>query len=41
MMFVLRRAKPMTVRKTKAVNATPRSVDDNGVEAAAGYAYMS
>lgn len=37
MMFVRRNAKPMTVRKMKAVNPTPSRVEDNGDEAAAGY----
>jgi hypothetical protein len=38
MMFVRRNAKPMNVRKTNAVKATPSSVEDSGDEAAAGYA---
>jgi len=35
-MFVRRSTKPMNVRNMKAVRATPKRVDDNGVEAAAG-----
>jgi len=35
-MFVRRKTKPINVRKKKAVSATPKSVDDSGVEAAAG-----
>lgn len=38
MIFVRRNPKPMKVRKMKAVKATPKRVDDNGEEAAAGYA---
>lgn len=34
--FVLRNPKPMKVKKTKAVKATPRRVEDSGDEAAAG-----
>lgn len=41
MMFVRRRTKPMIVRNRKAVIATPRSVDDSGDVAAAGYDYNS
>jgi len=37
MTFVRLRKNPMSVKKTKAVSATPRKVDDNGVEAEAGY----
>ena len=37
--FVLRNPKPMKVRKRNAVNATPKSVDASGEEAAAGYAF--
>ena len=36
MMLVLLITNPMKVRKTKAVMATPRRVEDNGDEAAAG-----
>ena len=41
MMFVRRRTKPMVVKNKKAVIATPRSVDDSGDVAAAGYDYNS
>lgn len=41
MTFVRRRVNPMAVRNRKAVNATPRSVDDSGDDAAAGYACKS
>lgn len=37
MMFVRLMTKPMKVRKTKAVTATPRRVEDKGDAAAAGY----
>ena len=37
-MFVRRNAKPMNVKKINAVKATPKSVEDSGEEAAAGYA---
>jgi len=37
MIFVRRDTNPMNVKKTNAVSATPRRVDDNGDEAALGY----
>jgi hypothetical protein len=36
-MCIRRPTNPMTVRNKKAVMATPKSVDDRGDEAAAGY----
>lgn len=41
MILVLLKAKPMTVRKRNAVKATPRSVDDKGDAAAAGYDWLA
>jgi hypothetical protein len=37
MICIRRPTNPMTVRNTKAVIATPKSVDDRGDEAASGY----
>ena len=39
MMFVRRRPNPMNVKKAKAVSATPRRVEVNGLSAAVGYDY--
>lgn len=36
MTFVLRRLKPMIVRKTKAVTVTPSRVDERGEDATDG-----
>jgi hypothetical protein len=39
-MFVRLSTNPINVKKTNAVRATPRSVDDKGDDAALGYAYF-
>lgn len=41
MMLVRRRPNPISVRKTKAVSATPKSVEVNGLSAAFGYDYYN
>lgn len=38
MILVLLKTNPINVRNTRAVSATPRSVDESGEDAAAGYA---
>ncbi len=40
-MFVLLKTNPMKVKNTNAVSETPRSVDDNGDDAAFGYDCMN
>lgn len=40
MMFVRRETNPINVKKTNAVSAAPRRVDDSGDEAAFGYDWI-